>query len=203
MPWTEIVVDASVGRIGQRSARVPEGYYLLELGSLEPTPEDLEAGKKPGYRLNLRIVESPDHLPNVGIGGELPDFINMGTANSMFPLGNLLAGFGFTEMAKQLEARSKAGNPLKLPTYQAFVALGENLAQRMVGKRTVGLIGDRVGTNGKTYSEIQGMYPPERWAEFRRSQVVSAPTAPQAVSPTNGTATSAADLFADLDSALT
>jgi hypothetical protein len=206
MPWQPIEIDASVGRTDGARARVPEGYYLVECEGLDPTPEDFE--KTAGIFCKLRIVQGPDSAPGVGVGGRLRDYNTMGKKDAFFAIGSTLSAFGLGAIAKQLETRAKAGQPLKLATYKDFVAFTENIAQRLVGRRAVALIADQPGNNGRPFSGVESLFIETDWATYRTAQVVGAPAVPQMAmaGATNGAPAtalaSAADLFADLDAAL-
>jgi hypothetical protein len=208
MAWTPIEIDGSVGRTDGARARVPEGYYLIECEGAEPTAEDFE--KTAGIFVKIRIVQGPDATPGLGVGGRLRDYNTMGKKDAFFALGSTLKAFGLGAIAKQLETRAKAGQPLRLATYRDFAAFTENIAQRLTGRRAVALIADQPGNNGRPFSGVESLFEEADWATYRTAQMVGAPTAPQtmaavAAAGSNGASsapTGAADLFADLDAAL-
>lgn len=193
MPFTPFTFDDSVGRTEPGRARVPEGYYLVECEKLEPTDEDTE--KSDGIWNYVRIVQGPDSAPGLGVGGRLRDFNLVGGKNT-FGLGMTLGAYGQPELAKALVGRA-------IPTYAHLKQLAAALSQRCAGRRAVAMIADQQGTT-RPFSGIENLYPEADWATYRQSVPVGATSAPSA-QPANGPAQimdGAADLFADIDSAV-
>jgi hypothetical protein len=188
--------DDSVGRTEPGRARVPEGYYLIECEGMDPTAEDYE--KTVGIWNKIRIVQGPDSAPGLGVGGRLRDFNSVGKVDAQFGLGQTLGAYGLEAVAKQL-----AAGKVNVPSYAAFQRLCQGLSQRATGKRAVALIADQPGQT-RPFSGIEALYPEADWATYRQAQVLGQSVAPQAM-PSNGPAqpmAGAADLFADLDSAV-
>lgn len=205
MPWTPFGFDDSVGRTEPGRARVPEGYYLVECEGMEPTPEEYE--RTTGIYNKIRIVQGPDSAPGLGVGGRMRDYNAVGKPDAQFGLGMTLGAFGLESLAKQL-----ATGKVQVPTYTHFKNLVARMGQAATGRRAVALIADQPGQNGRPFSGVEALYPEADWQTYRTAQVLggngggptggqpAVPRGPQPGSPS--VPEGAADLFADLDSAI-
>lgn len=189
MPFEPYTFDDSVARTEEARVRVPEGYYLVEIEKLDPTPADYP--RTTGFFTTVRIIASPKSLPNVGIGGRMRDYSTV-KKEAQFGLGQMLGALGLENIAKSLPGKSS-------PTYQHHQALAGQLEARVKGKRAVVLIADQAGNNGRPFSGIDAWSPAARWEDLSGAALVRTNGAPPVATGATGTGP-AEDIFADLDS---
>lgn len=209
MPFQGFSFDDSVGRTEPGRARVPEGYYLVECEGMEPTPEDYE--RTIGIYNKIRIIQGPDSAPGLGVGGRMRDYNALGKADAQFGLGQTLGAYGLDALAKQLAAQKLAFAPGH-DGYVQFQRLTAALAQRATGKQAVALIADQPGQNGRPFSGVEALFSAADWTTYRTAQVLGGgngpvggqPAVPRGPAPGGAPSVpeGAADLFADLDSAI-
>lgn len=199
VPFRPVRLDLSLDDARPRSARIPEGYYLLECDGYEaPT----QTKTSTGARALFHVVAGPDLNPNQGLGARLNDYNTIETPtkeHANFPISVTLVALGRGDI---VEAFAKMSAQQQTSTSMAHLTqVFQRISSVIKGLQCVGDIRDSVGTR-ETFSNIQALLPKEDWALLKKgAQGGSGPTgSPVPVMPSgpNGP-TAGSDLFADLE----
>ena len=196
MPFEPFSFDESVGRTAQRSARVPEGFYLVEVEDVQPTDEHYP--KTTGINTSVVILESPDSLPDAGMGERLVDYSTV-KYNAQFGFGQMLKALGHNDIAQALATQKP-----HFATYEQFRNFALNVGQRIKGIKAVVLIADQQGSQ-KPFSGIESWYPATDWPTKRKTRTYGAVmNGPVSTSsrPAAPAGASDASFFDDLDKAI-
>lgn len=204
VPFRPFTLDLALEDARPASARVPEGYYLLECDGCD-TPT--VSATSTGVRFLYHIVSGPDSNPNLGIGGKLRDFNTLevpGKDRNHFPLTATLVALGRSDIVTAF-ANMQAGQN-RITSHAQLVQVFQRISQAVKGHKAVGDIRDRVGQS-QPFSSIEALHPESEWETFKRAAVYGGQNGPSGMGPVpvmpgpNGPTAPAgsSDLFSDLD----
>jgi hypothetical protein len=200
--WTPFRLDLAIEDARPASARVPEGFYLVECEGCEHPVKNPSTGSI-GVWFMYRIVQGPDANPNAGIGGRLRDYNNLfvpGKARNHFSLTGTLVALDLANVVQMFASASEAQQTMA--TQETANRVFDNISAQARGRQAVADIRDRAGTN---YSTIDALSSVAEWVNLRKAASYTAPNGPvsytaRPAGPGAGPAQAAAnDLFADLD----
>lgn len=193
MPFEGFSINESINNIGGGAFRVKDGTYLLQLQSIEPTPEDF-AGKT-HIRFNFKIAKGLD-----GIGRTFTERWYNGE-KAHFKGGQVLAAIG-------IDQSKLVGTNFNSSDYRKFAAFVAKMSEQLKG-RSCGaefMEKEQVTDRGTTTrSEVYEYFRANEY-EGRAGSAVTAPKAattssavPSAPAPTPSDTNEAelADLFKD------
>src|SRR5215831_885923 len=165
MPYKPVVLDDSFTRTDPGRPHVPQGFYLGEVASVVPTAENYD--KTPGYTFNFRILEGPDSAPAAGRGREIPRYGAM-SERAQFGVAGILGALGQGDLARAIFAQY-GGKPLP---YDTFVKIGKFIESKIKGGKVILTIGDEISPQGRSFSSVLEVSPPNDWADKRKEALV-------------------------------
>lgn len=175
MPFKPYRIDDSVARVGSQRPYLVEGYYLMEVVSVDPSPQD-HRSDDPFLTWNLRVVEGPAHV------GRMFPYVSTMKPDAQFSLGRILTAIS-PDMPKKLQGK-------EVNTYSQHQQLASALERATKGKRVVALATDGRPVNGRPTTDLSQMFPESDWGSLKDTVV-----APQA----GGTTTSAPAKSGDVE----
>jgi len=212
-PFRPFKLDLNIDDARPASARVPEGYFLVECDGCDAPRQ---TATSTGLNVLFRIVSGPDANPNMGLGGRLRDFNTLESAarnadgkSTHFAFTATLAALGRTDI---VEAFNRMGDANVIDSMAKLISVIAQVSDAIKGRRCVADVRDRQGQNG-TFSSIEALFPIEEWETFKKAAPYSGNPGPGFGNPPvasarpNGpgagpAAAASADLFADLDRAI-
>ena len=168
--WTPFRLDLAVSDAREASAKVPEGFYLLECQGCDHATRNKDTGTV-ATRFTYRIIAGPDAYPNAGLGGRLRKSTNLfipGRDRSHWPFTAALVNLGRADIVEMFEKAS--GEQQMMNTEAGTNNVLDNVSAQVKGRRCVGQVVDIRGSANPA-SGIESTFPEERWPELKKSGV--------------------------------
>lgn len=184
MPFKPYKIDDSFLQTEPGRARVPMGYYKAVVAGLRPTSKDYDGVV--GYHVDFRITDAPSYADNAGIGRTFPRYCSMGSEGHQFNLPKILGAVGAGALAQALHDDAKFSS---VDTWEKHAQLGQFIEGKIKGRAVILAIHDRT-FQGRTFSDILEVSPPDNWETIRHSKLIggSSVSTPAPEAP-NGNAT--------------